>query len=72
MAKGNYTYEQMAKEMNCSYETVKKFLNEQGIEKPRYRVVDYELFEDFFEKIDTEEKAYWLGLLKTDGYIKKR
>lgn len=24
---------------------------------------------DYFEKIDTEEKAYWLGFIYTDGYI---
>lgn len=26
---------------------------------------------DFFECIDTEEKAYWLGFLYADGYIIK-
>ncbi len=24
---------------------------------------------DFFENIDTEEKAYWLGFMYTDGYV---
>lgn len=28
--------------------------------------------EDFFEKIDSEEKAYWLGFICADGYINKR
>ncbi len=28
--------------------------------------------EDFFETIDTEEKAYWLGLLYADGYVINR
>jgi hypothetical protein len=26
---------------------------------------------DFFEKIDTKEKAYWLGFLYADGYVRK-
>jgi hypothetical protein len=32
----------------------------------------YTLNERFFEKIDNEEKAYWLGFLYADGYITKR
>lgn len=31
----------------------------------------YHCNEDFFEKIDTEEKAYWLGFLYADGYLCK-
>ena len=29
----------------------------------------HELNENFFEDIDTEEKAYWLGFIYADGYI---
>jgi hypothetical protein len=29
----------------------------------------YEVNESFFEKIDTEEKAYWLGFIYADGYV---
>lgn len=29
----------------------------------------YNHIEDFFEVIDTEEKAYWLGFIYADGYI---
>lgn len=32
----------------------------------------YSFNENFFESIDTEEKAYWLGFLIADGYITKR
>lgn len=34
--------------------------------------IKYEVDENFFEVIDTEEKAYWLGFLYADGYVKKR
>lgn len=29
----------------------------------------YEFNENFFKKIDTEQKAYWLGFIYADGYI---
>lgn len=29
----------------------------------------YELREDYFDKIDTQEKAYWLGFIAADGCI---
>jgi len=32
----------------------------------------YNCDENFFEKIDTEEKAYWLGFLYADGYVRMR
>jgi hypothetical protein len=31
----------------------------------------YTLDEHYFEAIDTEEKAYWLGFIATDGWITK-
>lgn len=31
-----------------------------------------DLREDFFSSIDCEEKAYWLGMMYADGYVKKR
>ena len=32
----------------------------------------YKRNSDVFEKIDTEEKAYWLGFLYADGYINEK
>lgn len=32
----------------------------------------YYVNHDFFEKIDTDRKAYWLGLLYADGYVSNR
>lgn len=40
------------------------------VKNPHYHLKDIELNETYFSQIDTEEKAYLLGLLKTDGYVK--
>lgn len=36
------------------------------------RPTNLNLNHDIFENIDTEQKAYWLGMLYADGYIKTR
>jgi len=36
------------------------------------RIRKHSCNEDYFEKIDSNEKAYWLGLLFADGYVRKR
>jgi hypothetical protein len=36
------------------------------------RVRKHSCNENYFEKIDSKEKAYWLGLLFADGYVRKR
>ncbi len=33
---------------------------------------EYRINENYFENIDTEEKAYWFGFLMADGYLSKR
>jgi len=36
------------------------------------RIRKYNCNEDYFEKINSNEKAYWLGLLFADGCVRKR
>lgn len=58
----------LAKQYNCSKSLIIKIWANAGItEKKPYRV--YELNENFFQCIDTPEKAYFLGLLSADGNI---
>lgn len=60
----------ISKILNCNPKTVsvwmKKFgiktVGSQGARKNNYN-------QDFFEKIDTEEKAYWLGFIYADGCV---
>lgn len=64
----------ISKKYNMSWNKVKQILvknNVQIISKRNQYNVDIKMKEDIFEKIDSSEKAYWLGLLYADGYIRK-
>ena len=67
----HYSYKEIAQQLHCNYETVKRIMTDYNIQKKKYSRKNHFLKEDFVEKIDSEEKAYLLGLLKTDGFIKK-
>lgn len=57
----------VAKELKCSVTTVCKVLKRHNI--PICRRLKHYFDLNFFEKIDTEEKAYWLGFLYADGGV---
>lgn len=61
-----------AKFFNVSYETIRVILRKNGLvslkKKPVYSST---LIKDYFKNIDTEDKAYFLGFIKADGYIDK-
>lgn len=63
-----YTVNRLADEYKCSATTIKRYLilNNVWEKRPCYR--KYNLNENYFDKIDTEDKAYFLGLLYADGY----
>lgn len=60
----NYTYKEMARILNRSENSVHLKANKMGVKKTPYHC-DY----NFFETIDTEEKAYWLGFIYADGWV---
>lgn len=64
------TLENVCKQFNIGQPTVSKILREYGI-KPynKNRLFSPELDENFFHTINCEEKAYFLGLIITDGCI---
>lgn len=66
------TLSELSLKYKLSSPTIAKILNERDI--GRYNKVQLfspKLKEDFFENIDTEEKAYFLGLIITDGCVHK-
>jgi intein-encoded DNA endonuclease-like protein len=65
--KEGYTVDQICKMCNTKHETVKPLLKELGYETASRKKYFYN--ESVFEKIDTEEKAYWLGFIYADGMI---
>lgn len=69
------TDKEIAEKYGCSRENIRKWRMYYGLQKTnvvyRRRPWAYDLDEDFFAKIDTEEKAYILGLLATDGCVSR-
>lgn len=59
----------VAEEFKVSLSPIKRTLKESGIEVTNRR---YIVDDSYFDVIDTEEKAYWLGFLYADGYIRER
>lgn len=53
--------------MGLSKRAVQRVMKEAGVNTRRRN--RYTLDEDYFDVIDTPEKAYWLGFLYADGYV---
>lgn len=63
---------EVAKELQMSYESVRIILRKNGFASDKKKpVYSNTLNMDYFEVIDTEDKAYFLGLIKADGYVDK-
>lgn len=58
------------REFHISFKTLRQILTESGVAiRPRGGKRKYLVDEDFFEIIDSEEKAYWVGFILADGCI---
>lgn len=67
--KANYldmTHKEMANYLGKTKCAVDLKLSRLGLKKEKYT---YD--KSFFEHIDTEDKAYWLGFIYADGYVRK-
>ena len=70
MYKNNYSIRKISEITGRGRQSLSKLLEEIGLKTEKgnhYR--KYTFNYDYFEKIDTKEKAYWLGLLYADGTI---
>lgn len=67
-ANKNISITECAKRFNISRDTLSLYLQKN---QPNDYLHKYNVDENFFEKIDTEEKAYWLGFLTADGSLFK-
>lgn len=62
----------IASQFNVSRETIRGLLRKQKVHVltlSELKILDFPRNSDFFEVIDTPQKAYWLGFLYADGYI---
>lgn len=66
-----HTDAELAERFGCSDTTIRVRRHASGVFRDRSRR-RYHLNEDFFSKIDTEKKAYVLGLLSADGTVNAR
>lgn len=67
----------LGKIWGCDPSTIKNILNAYGktgrsLSEARRNFLNYTINENIFETIDNPDKAYWLGVMYSDGYISKK
>jgi len=65
----NISIVKCSKKFNIGATTLTRYLHRYKINTSDYDLRKYTYNKDFFENIDTEEKAYWLGFIAADGCI---
>lgn len=63
------SYNLLSEKYNICTWSIGNVLKKNNIKR---RIRKHNCNENYFEKINTNEKAYWLGLLFADGYVRKR
>lgn len=55
------------------FSTLQRHLQQRGLSRSnKQNSRKYQVDHGYFNTIDSEEKAYWLGFLYADGYVSKR
>ena len=71
-AENGVLYKDICKKYPISSTYISEFLAKNGVKKRTARKEKYKNVNfDYFETIDTEHKAYWLGFIMADGCISK-
>lgn len=68
IANKKITCAELARKYNCTTSNIWALLKRRKIKTRKVSIKKYSINENYFEKIDTEAKAYFLGLLYADGY----
>ena len=60
--------------IGCSANTIHRVMKENGLKArtDREQALKYYCNENYFDVINTEEKAYWLGFMYADGFIQNK
>ena len=66
----------LGKIWGCDPSTIKNIMKAYGVSgrtlsEARRNYLNYTINEDSFSKIDSPDKAYWLGVMYSDGYVSK-
>jgi len=69
-----FVYTDIKEKLNIGERSIAKILDSKGIirRRPSEYTRKYTADYTFFDKIDNEYKAYWLGFLYADGYISEK
>jgi len=63
------TLSELAQKYDTSKYLIRKAFKSKGFSNNTGRRKKYKINEGYFDNIDTEEKAYWLGFIYADGYV---
>lgn len=62
-------YDELSNKYNLDKETLRNIIKENCFTRPNNNRINKRILSNYFQVIDTPEKAYWLGLLYTDGSV---
>lgn len=66
-----YSTKEIGQKFSLSPSCIRDYLNRLRFKLKR-ELKNYKINENFFNKVNTSEKAYWLGFLYADGYVNEK